>query len=226
MDSLLSNINIKVNPSIYLKDPETSMLGKRIISGAIDLIDSIGFEGFTFKKLAAQIQTTEASIYRYFESKHKLLLYLTTWYWAWMEYKLVFRLANIDSAEERLTRAIKTLTEEVKEDNSFDHINEIKLNTILISDASKTYLTKEVDQENKEGIYAGYKQLVERVSSVILEINPKYKYSHMLVSTVIEGAHLQRYFAQHLPRLTDVVKGEDAIVSFYLQTVMNVILNH
>jgi len=52
------------------------------------------------------------------------------------------------------------------------------------------------------------------VSDIILEINPTYKYPHMLISTIIEGAHHQRFFAQHLPRLTDAVNGEDAIIEF------------
>ena len=48
----------------------------------------IGFESFTFKKLAAKIESTEASVYRYFENKHKLLIYLVSWYWNWVEYRL------------------------------------------------------------------------------------------------------------------------------------------
>ncbi|NQY67845.1 MAG: TetR/AcrR family transcriptional regulator, partial [Flavobacteriales bacterium] len=86
MEALLSNIAIRVNNSIYLKDPESSDLGKNILGGGIDMIDEIGFEDFTFKKLAKEIGSTEASVYRYFESKHKLLLYIISWYWSWMEY--------------------------------------------------------------------------------------------------------------------------------------------
>lgn len=219
MQNLLSKVSIKVNEQVYLKDPETSELGIRIIVGSIDLIDEIGFENFTFRKLSTQISSTEASIYRYFESKHKLLLYLTSWYWAWLEYRLVFGLANIESPKDRLERAIGILTERVQEDDDFSHINKIKLDRIVISESSKAYLTREVDAENRVGLFAVYKQLVARVSDIILEINPKYKYPHMLVSTVIEGAHLQRYFAEHLPRLTDVVPGEDAISECYKEVV-------
>lgn len=215
MKALISNFQIQVNPHIYLKDPESSDLGKRILGKGIALIDELGFEEFTFRKLGAAITSTEASIYRYFESKHKLLLYLTTWYWGWMEYKLVFGLANIDSPEERLSRALVILTEEAKEDGSFAHINEVKLHQIVISESSKAYLNKQVDEENKAGVYSSYKQVVGRISNIILEINPAYKYPHMLISTIIEGAHRERYFAEHLPRLTDVVKGEDAIAVFY-----------
>lgn len=219
MHRLLSNISIQVHDKIYLKHPESSELGQKIISNSIEMIESMGFECFTFRKLAKQISSTEASIYRYFENKHKLLLYLSSWYWAWMEYQLVFSLANIASPKERLAKAISLLTRVVKEDNSFTHINEIKLHRIVISESSKAYLTKEVDEENKDGMFSGYKQLVLRVSTIIQEIDAKYKYPSMMVSTVIEGAHHQRFFAEHLPRLTDTVKGEDAIVEFYTDMV-------
>ncbi len=45
----------------------------------------------------------------------------------------------------------------------------------------------------------------------------------MLVSTVIEGSHNQRYFAEHLPRLTDAIMGEDAITEFYLDVTFKAI---
>jgi hypothetical protein len=108
---------------------------------------------------------------------------------------------------------------------SITHINEEKLYRIVVAESPKAYLTKEVDQENKEGLFTGYKQLVDRVSEIILEINPVFKYPHMLISTVIEGAHHQRYFADHLPRLTDVVEGEDSITEFYKDMVFKTIEN-
>ncbi|MBC7747376.1 MAG: TetR family transcriptional regulator, partial [Methylotenera sp.] len=81
MNSILSNIIITVNDTLYVKNPETSPLGKKIIEHSILLIDQIGFESFTFKKLGECIGSNESSIYRYFESKHKLMLYLSSWYW-------------------------------------------------------------------------------------------------------------------------------------------------
>jgi len=90
MQNLLNNFNIVINEKLYVKNPETSDLGKKIIEQSIILIDEIGFDAFTFKKLGEKIKSNESSIYRYFENKHKLLLYLSSWYWSWMEYKLVF----------------------------------------------------------------------------------------------------------------------------------------
>jgi AcrR family transcriptional regulator len=225
MNELLSKVSIQVNEHIFLKNPESSELGRRIIAGSINMIDEMGFELFTFRKLGKGINSTEASIYRYFESKHRLLLYLTSWYWGWMEYRLVFSLANVHSPKDRLARAIALLTDQVIEDSSFTHINEVKLNRIVISESSKVYLTKDVDQENKEGVFAGYIQLVERVSGIILEINPKYKYAHMLISTLIEGSHQQHYFAVHLPRLTDVSKGKHSIPRFYKDMVFKTMMS-
>ena len=78
-----------------------------------------------------------------------------------------------------------------------------------------------MDEDDKLGSFAGYKQLVERLSVIILEIKPDYKYPHMLISTVIEGMHHQRFFADHLPLLTDTVIGEDTITIFYKDMVLN-----
>lgn len=223
MDAIFSKLEIKANEKLFLKHPDSSELGKKIISGSILLIHDIGFDAFTFRKLANSIESTEASIYRYFESKHKLLLYLTSWYWGWMEYRLAFCITNVESPIERLKRSVALLTERVVENNSSTHIDIIKLNQIVICESSKAYLIKEVDAENKEGAYSDYKQLVARISDIILEVNPDYKYPHMLVSTVIEGAHHQHYFAAHLPRLTDVIVGEDTVTTFYRDMVLKAI---
>ena len=55
-------LKFKVNQSLFLKDPEGSTIGKAIVAKSIDLIYNIGFEQFTFKKLAQEINTTEATI--------------------------------------------------------------------------------------------------------------------------------------------------------------------
>lgn len=217
MQTLSGKITIAISRTLFLKDPETSDLGRRIVTGGIELIDEIGLDSFTFRKLGLHIGTTEASVYRYFENKHKLLLYLVMWYWGWMEYRLAFLLANVPSAEERLRRAVRLLTQEVKEDSSFSHVNEVKLNRIVVAESLKCILTREVDQDNKEGAFSYYKQLVDRVSAIVAELNPDFPYPHMLVSTIIEGGHLQRYFSAHLPRVTNVRDGEDSVVNFFTE---------
>ena len=102
MQNLLSNLKITINEKLYVKDPETSELGHNILKNSILLIDEIGFEAFTFKKLGEKIQSNESSIYRYFENKHKLLVYLTSWYLSWMEYRMAFATTNVTNPIEKL----------------------------------------------------------------------------------------------------------------------------
>ena len=214
-------LHITISPDLYTKNPESSVLGQKIVSKSIEMIDALGFEDFTFKKLGTEIGSNESSVYRYFESKHALLVYLINWYWSWIEYKLVFATLNVPSAHDRLTQAILILTAEVTEDNAFSYINEVLLNKIIISESSKAYHTKAIDSENKKGYYKTYKRVVKRVSVLVTEINSSYEFPHMLISTVIEGAHHQRYFSKHLPSLTDFEEGKNNIVRFYTDLVFN-----
>jgi AcrR family transcriptional regulator len=206
MKHLLQTIKIEVNKKTFLKDPESSDLGKRIVEHSILMIYEIGFEAFTFKKLGIRIASNESSIYRYFENKHKLLLYLTSWYWGWLEYQLVFATNNISKPSDRLKIAIEIITKPVVLDASFSHINEVLLHNIIINEYSKSYLTKEVDNENKEGYFEIYKRMVNRMSEMIQEVDPNYPFPSSLASTVLEGTLHQYFLSQHFPSLTDCNK--------------------
>ena len=213
-------IQISINDVVFLKNPESSKLGKKILQESIDLIYKLGFDGFTFGKLAKQIGSPEASIYRYFESKHKLLLYLSSWYWTWLEYKVVFATVNVQDAKEQLARAIEVISNPIDEDDEFSHINKNKLHQLVICEASKSYLPQKVDKENREGAFQDFKHLVARISGIIRNYNPSYKYPEMLVSTVLEGTHLQHFFAKHLPSLTNNYEGENSIALFYTNLIL------
>ncbi|WP_108866710.1 TetR/AcrR family transcriptional regulator [Aquimarina aquimarini] len=206
MKYLLQDLKVRVNDKIYIKDPESSDLGKRIIEHSILMIHEIGFDKFTFKKLGEKIGSNESSVYRYFENKHKLLLYLTSWYWGWLEYQLVFATNSIPDSKNKLRKGIEIITRSVKEDTSFSHINEVLLNQIVINEYSKSYLTKEVDEENKEGYFSIYKRLVIRLTDMIKDVDSDYAYPSSLSSTIIEGAMHQHFLADHFPSLTDCNK--------------------
>ncbi len=206
MDSLLSNLKIAVPEKIYVKDPESSDLGKRIVEHSIILIDEIGFDSFTFKKLGKLIGSNESSIYRYFESKHKLLLYLSSWYWAWIEYQLVFETHSLNPSD-KLEKAIEIVTRAIKKDSKFSHINETILNKIMVNENSKSFLTKEVDQENKEGYFVIYKRIVHRLRDMIIGTKPDYKFPSSLASTIIEGSLHQHFLKDHFKSITDCNDG-------------------
>lgn len=219
-------VQIKMNPTLSLRDPEQSELGKNIIKYSIELIHKNGFEAFTFKKLAEAIGTTEAGIYRYFENKHKLLVYIISWYWGWLEFQLIFQTKNIKDPVTKLKQVIVLLSSTVEDDIMTGHVDESLLHQILISEGSKAYLTKHVGEDNKQQYFKPYKDLCNAVGAIILECNPSYKYPHSLASTIIESAHLQNFFMHNLPSLTDFNKSkkEIQIINFLNDLVFKSIL--
>lgn len=214
MKNLLSVLKIGVPEIIYIKDPETSELGKRIIENSIVLINEIGFESFTFKKLGLRIGSNESSIYRYFESKHKLLLYLTSWYWAWLEYQLVMETFSIADKKEKLEKAIQVTTRKVIEDSTFSHINETFLHRIIVNESSKSYMTKEVFEENKNGYFEVYKRLINRLEQMILDLKPTYQFAKSLASTVVEGGLQQHFLNEHFPSIANNESNKTPTIFF------------
>lgn len=217
-------LQLKLSQNLYLKDPQTTELGSKIISNSINLIDELGFEAFTFKKLSAAIDSTETSIYRYFDNKHRLLVYLISWYWAWVDYTIAVSTAHLPTPEEKLDKVIQILTEKKISDLSFPDVDEEALQRIVIAESDKTYLTKQVDSDNKEGLFKGYKSLCKEVADLIRLINPEYRYPHALISTILEASNQQLFFASHLPSLTELSNQPDPFNANY-QFLKNVVFN-
>ncbi|THU34202.1 TetR/AcrR family transcriptional regulator [Niastella caeni] len=217
------HLQIKMNEKLFLRDPEQSELGKKIISHSIRLIHETGFESFTFKKLAEDIGTTEAGIYRYFENKHRLLIYIVAWYWSWLEYRVTVHTNNISDPITKLKRVIRLLAANVEDDIRTSHVEENILHQIIIAEGSKAYLTKKVSKDNKDHLFKPYKDLCAKIADIILECNPKYEYPRSLSSTIIEMAHFQVFFMYNLPSLTDFgpAKDEERVVSFLEDLALN-----
>jgi len=201
-------VRILPAPNLYLRDPQDTDLGRRILSTSIQLMDKLGLESFTFKKLAKELGSAEASVYRYFSSKHQLLLYLVSWYWDWVHHLVNKAVAREPSPERRLREAIRALTRPFISNPGVPYIDERLLHQLVINEGSKAYHTKMVDQENNKGVFLGYKSLTAEISNILLEINPDFAYPHSLASSLFEMAHNHPYFAEHLPRLTDLKKSK------------------
>lgn len=202
--SMAIRIQMELNDKLYLRDPQDTKLGRKIIRHSILLIDEIGFEQFNFKKLAERIESTEASVYRYFENKHLLLVYLLCWYWEWTKFQLDFNTNNIEDPCQKLRIAIATIVNTAKRNATIEFVDEDVLHKVVVAEGVKGYHSKEVDKENQEGFFSTYKSLAAKIASFISEINPGFTYPRALASTLLEMAKDQAYFAEHLPRLTDV----------------------
>lgn len=216
-------VQIKMNEKLFLRNPELSELGRNIIKYSVVMIREKGFEDFTFKKLAQRIGTTEASIYRYFENKHRLLIYIVAWYWSYLEYKVVFYTQNLATPENRLKKIIELLAKPVTDDFSTDYIDEKLVYEVAVWEGSKAYLTKHVSKDNKDRLFKPYKDLCGRIANIISEFNPRYKFPRSLSSTLLEMAHYQRFFMNNLPSLTDFGedKSEERLYQFLNQLVFD-----
>ncbi len=224
METILIRSKVEVSGNLYVKEPFSSELGTLIVREGTRLIQELGVEHFTFKKLATTIGSTEAAIYRYFENKHKLLLYLTAWYWGWMEINLVYATANLTDPDERLGVAIKLMVDgPIFTKNQY--LDPIQLHQLVVNESLKGYLTKEVDDEHENGIFTQVYKFGERISTIINEINPMYEYPKTLVSTVMESSLLQSFNSKHLPGMIEKSMDSAGRYQFFHQLVVNAITN-
>jgi hypothetical protein len=92
------------------------------------------------------------------------------------------------------------------------------LNKIIIQEFTKILLTKEVDEENKEGFFIVYKRIINRIIEFISEVNPNYTFAKSLASTVVEGALHQHFLKEHLKTITNC-NETNTVTDFYIDLV-------
>ena len=221
-------VQIQPNDKLFRRAPSQSEVGRNIIRHGAIMIEKLGFEEFTLKKLANKLKTNESSIYRYFANKHRLLLYLVDWYWRWIEYLVMVHTNNIQDPYKKIDIILDILL--LKVDNDWaggPELDKNILNQLVIKEGSKAYLTNHVTEDNKQQLFKSYKDLCARIAAIFLEVNPNYKYSRSLTSTVIEMVHHQYFFMHNLPRLTDFgdSKDESEIINFLKELIKSALTN-
>lgn len=198
------------NEKLYLKDPDQSELGRKILPESIKLIDDIGFEKFTFKKLSKCIDSTETSVYRYFENKYKLLVYIISCYWLWLDYQIEYHTNNINEPKDKLKIVIKLLTDLGLENINFTKLNTAALQRIVSCESAKVFMIKEIKKEDKEVLYLDIQAVCEKICNIVRQINPEHPYPKALVTTLFEAAHQQTFFARNMSGITELkVKNND-----------------
>ena len=164
-------VQISINPKLYLKDPQQTKLGKKIIEHSVLLIDQLGLDQFTFKKLATAIPSSEASIYRYFENKHNLFVYLLNWYWEWMIARIELNTLNIQDPKKRLQVALSIIVDTANKNMAIEYVDEDILHKIVVREGAKAYHTKLVDKETE-----AYQLLENRKVDAIVYDSPVINY--------------------------------------------------
>jgi len=122
-----------------------------------------------------------------------------------------------------LKKAVEIVTRPVQKDISYTFIDEVVLYRIIVNENSKSFLTKEVDQENKEGYFSAYKRIVKRLKDMIISVDPKYVHPTSLASTIMEGALHQHFLRDHFKSITDCDKNEVTPKDFFTNLVFKVL---
>lgn len=197
-------VHLEINPRLFIKNPQETKLGRKLIANSVLLIDEIGLEQFTFKKLAEIIPSSEASIYRYFENKHHLFVYLLNWYWEWMIARIDLNTMNLSDPSYRLKVVLGIIVDTANRNMAIEFVDEDILHKIVVREGAKAYHHKLVDEDNQDGFFLAYKVLCNKIANIITEVKPEFPYPRALASTLVETANNNLYFARHLPRLTDL----------------------
>lgn len=207
-NGVILSIELVINEKLFQANPQRTALGRKILYHSVLMIDELGIERFTFRKLAERLDCKEPAIYRYFENKHMLLLYLVNWYWEWLRFRIEMKTTHLKNPQEKLNTAISCIVDTAKRNTDVAFIDEDVLHRIVVAEGTKAYHNAAVDAQNAEGFFLSYKMLSETLASIILENNPQFPYPRALASNLLEMANNHIYFAQHLPRLTDIPGDE------------------
>jgi len=226
MDLLLRNWQTRLNPKLFKKDPSSSELGNRISKEGLLLFAEVGFDGFTFKKLAERLNTTESSIYRYFDNKHRFLIYLIAHHWLWLEHQIYYHIHAYTAPVDQLHKALEILCHPEILSWPFDHLDRIALQKVLIDASLRAYYSDEVDSENRDGLFSDYKRLNQRLTTLLIQCAPDYPHPKALISTLFETIHSQQFYATHLPSLTDLDFSKGQVYNFVKTLVNNSIICH
>jgi len=203
------SITISVSSDTYLRNPLDTELGRNIISHGIDLMSETGFQCFNFKQLASSMKSTEASVYRYFENKHMLLVYLTSWYWEYLDYLIMLNTRNVDDSKKRLRIAIKTIVDGANDDKQVDYINIKRLHKIIVEQSSKVTHSKKLLNCNKPNLFVNFEHLNDNLSKMILSCDPEFKYPSALATNLLKMAIDHTYYAEHLCTVTEITNCMD-----------------
>lgn len=198
-----SKYSFTLNNNLYLKDPLATAIGRDIVAAGVPLFLETGLEHFTLKKLAQKAGTTEATVYKYFKNKHRLLQYYFQLYWTWLEQQIKVFTAIEKDPQQRLLRAIEVICDIPEVAAHPGMVEKHDLRKLVIAEGSKAYLNVQVDEDNAKQLFAPYKSLARLLGSMMKDCAPGYPYPVALATTVVEMAHSMQYYRQHLPSLTE-----------------------
>lgn len=172
-------------------------------------MNDLGLEGFTFKKLAAHIGSTEVSLYKYYPNKHRLLQYYFQLYWLWLRQVCGRHAEKARTPLEGLEHVVETICGVWPKDLPDLQLDAHALRLLVINEGMKSYLHKNVDDDNARRLFLPYKELSAFVAELLVACRKDVPMPRSFSTTVIEMAHSLPFAMEHLPSLTELSNRKD-----------------
>lgn len=205
----MSLVHLRPDPALSLRDPESTELGRSVLEGGLSLMNAIGLEAFTFRKLAAEIGSTEVTLYKYFPNKQRLLQYYFQLYWLWLRQVCGREVERSRDPQEALRRSVEAICGVWPKDAPPLQLDPEALRLLVIEEGMKSYLHKQVDEDNARRLFAPYKELSAFLAERIKACRRDVPMPRSFATTVIEMAHSLPFAMEHLPSLTELSSRKD-----------------
>ena len=198
------HIHLRPDAGLYLKDPEATDLGLSMLGEGVELMNEIGLEAFTFRKLAARIGCTEVSLYKYFPNKQRLLQYYFQLYWLWLRQVCGRQVELASDPKEALSSNVRAICGIWPRPVPVPQLPPKALRRLLIDEGMKSYLHKNVDEDNARRLFLPYKALSAFLAERLVACRSDVPMPRSFATTIIEMAHSLPFAMEHLPSLTEL----------------------
>lgn len=205
----MTHVHLRPDTALSLRDPEGTDLGRAMLAGGVELMNELGLEAFTFRKLAARIGSTEVSLYKYFPNKHRLLQYYFQLYWLWLRQLCGREVERSSDAHDALRRVVEAICGVWPKQVPALQLDAASLRRLVIAEGMKSYLHRNVDEDNARRLFTPYKELSAFVAERLQACRRDVPMPRSFATTVIEMAHSLPFAMEHLPSLTELSNRKD-----------------
>lgn len=204
-----AHLVLKPEPAISLKDPMGSAVGQALLEHGLELMLELGYEAFTFRKLAERSGTTEVTVYKYFANKQRLLQYYFQLYWLWLRQLGTQQVERHSDPRKALAGIVEALCGVWPRTLPAVQLDPAALRQLVIAEGMKSYLHKQVDADNAQRLFQPYKALSAFVAERLVACRADVPWPRSFATTVIEMAHSLPFAMEHLPSLTELSNRKD-----------------
>ncbi|MBL7812132.1 MAG: TetR/AcrR family transcriptional regulator [Bacteroidetes bacterium] len=210
-DKFTYQVRVSLPPVLYIKNPQETALGQSLLEHAAACISRDGLEEFNFRKLAQAAGCTEATVYRYFENKHKLVLLLMNLFWGYVDFQIQQRIRFEPKAEAALNACLNELGNLQLHEIHNPHFAELLVH-LAAREGVKMHLGKDIHAETQDGSLTHYLRLLQTVED-LLRLN-HVSYPRALAGLLLDSALQQHFYRHNEPLLTDSACEEEGCVQF------------